>query len=140
MTGTSRVESRRRRRGAVAVETAVVLPILLLFFAACYELGRFGRIAVSLSNAARNGAQYASTSPAAAGDLVRIRAAALTEMNNLPNITSTNPAVTSTILTVSGQQYVQVTVTYDLTGTSVFGLFNVKQMSRTVVLPMMPSS
>jgi hypothetical protein len=130
----------RRRRAAVAVEAAFVLPVLLLFFAATYELGRLGKIADALSNAARNGAQYGSANTTAAADTTSIRAAAVTELTNLPKVTSTNPTVTSSVVTHTGstQQFIHVTVTYDMTGTSIFGYFNVTSMSRTIEMPMMP--
>jgi Flp pilus assembly protein TadG len=127
-----------RRRGIAAVEAALVLPVLVFFLAAIVDLGRLGKICDSVSTAARNGAQYGSASTAAAADATRIRAAALTEMANLPNVNGTNPTVTATTVTNSGKQFVQVTVTYDLTGTSVFSFYPVSRVTRTVQMPMMP--
>jgi hypothetical protein len=133
---------RSARRGAAAVEAAFACWLLIFFFAASYELGRLGKIADSLSNAARNGAQYGSASTTAAGNSSGIRAAAVTELSGLPNVTSSNPTVTSTtVSSTSGsitQSFIQVTVTYDMTGTSIFSMFNVTSMSRTVQMPMMP--
>jgi Flp pilus assembly protein TadG len=127
-----------RRRAAAALEAAVVLPVLLLFLVATVDLGRLPKIADSVSNAARNGAQYGSTNTTTAADAAKIRAAALTEMANLPNVSSTNPTVTATTVTYSGTQFIQVTVTYDLTGTSMFSLYPVNTITRTVQMPMMP--
>jgi Flp pilus assembly protein TadG len=127
-----------RRRAIAAVEAALVLPVVLFFLAAIIDLGRLGRICDSVSTAARNGAQYGSASTTAAADSTRIRAAALTEMANLPKVTATNPTVTATPVTYSGQQFIQVTVNFDITGTSVFSLFPVSSVTRTVQMPMMP--
>ena len=130
--------SRRPRRGAAAVEAAVVFPILLAFFAASYQLGRLGKIADSVSTAARNGAQYGSINSMTAAKQSDIRAAAVTEMVGLPNVSSTNPTVTATSVTHSNTNFLRVQVTYDMTGTSIFPMFGVNSMSRTVEMPMMP--
>jgi Flp pilus assembly protein TadG len=127
-----------RRRAIAALEAAVVLPLLALFLAAVIDLGRLGKVTDSLSNAARNGAQYASANTTAAGNATQIRAAAVTEMAGLPKVTASNPTVTATTVTNSGTKFVQVTVTYDMTGTSCFTLFPVSSMARTVQMPMMP--
>jgi ribosomal protein S19 len=127
-----------RRPAVAAVEAAVVLPVVVLFLAAIIDLGRLGKICDSVSTAARNGAQYGSASAAAATDSADIRAAAVTEMAGLPNVSATNPTVTATTVTYSGMQFIQVTVTYDMTGTSVFSFFPVNSVSRTVQMPMMP--
>src|ERR1700736_3500563 len=103
------------RRGIAAVEAALVLPVVLLFLVASVDLGRLAKVDDSLTNAARNGAQYGSANTTAAADSTSIRAAAVTEMQNLPKVTSSNPTVTATLVTVSGTQYIKVTVTYDLT-------------------------
>src|ERR1700676_3920606 len=109
--------SRRRvsscRRGLAAVEGALVLPVVLLFLGAVVDLGRLAKVDDSLTNAARDGAQYGSANTTAAADTVNIRAAAVAEMQNLPNVTSSNPTVTPTLVTNTGTQFIQVTVTYD---------------------------
>lgn len=127
-----------RRRAVAAVEAAVVLPVVLVFLAAVVDLGRLGKVCDSVSTAARNGAQYGSASAGAATDSAHIRAAAVTEMAGLPNVSTTNPTVTASTVTYSGMQFIQVTVTYDMTGTSVFSFFPVPSVTRTVQMPMMP--
>ena len=127
-----------RRRAIAALEAAVALPILVTFLAGIIDLGRLAKVSNSLSNAARNGAQYASTNTTAAGNAAQIRAVAVTEMANLPKVTAANPTVTATQVTNSSTKFVQVTVTYNLTGTSYFNLFPVNSMTRTVQMPMMP--
>lgn len=129
------------RRAVAAVEAALALPPVLLFLAASVDLGRVGRIADALSNAARNGAQFATASTSAAANTAGIRAAALTEMAHLPNVSGTNPTITTTCpVTISGStiNFVTVTVTYNMSGTAVFGFFPVNSMTRTVTMPMMP--
>jgi Flp pilus assembly protein TadG len=127
-----------KRRALAAVEAAIVMPLLVTFVVAIIDLGRLGKISNSLTNAARNGAQYGSVNATTAADSTRIRAAAVTEMANLPKVTTTNPTVTPTTVTYSGTQFIQVTVTYDMTGTSFFNLFPVNSMTRTVQMRMMP--
>ena len=127
-----------KRRGAVAAEAGIVLPVLLLFLAAIIDLGRLSKAADAVSTAARNGAQYGSANTTTAADTTHIRAAAVTEMVNLPNVTGSNPTVTPTLVTYSGTQFIQVKVTYDLTGTHYFNFFPVNSMTRTVQMPMMP--
>jgi hypothetical protein len=41
-------------------------------------------------------------------------------MANLPKVTGTNPTVSATLVTNSGQQFIQVIVTDDMTGTAFF--------------------
>ena len=130
-----------RRRATAAVEAAIILPVLMLFTAAIIDLGRMGKIADCVSNAARNGAQYGMANTTAAADTVNIRNAAITEMNSdaitpLPGVDGTNPTVTPTIVTVNGTSYIKVTVKY--TVTMFFGYFNVTNITRTVQMPMMP--
>jgi Flp pilus assembly protein TadG len=47
------------RRGAALVETALVLPVLLLFLFAVFEYGRFLLVLQTTNNAARDAARYA---------------------------------------------------------------------------------
>src|SRR4051794_19545392 len=105
----------RGRRAAAAVEAAVVLPILVLFLVASIDLGRLAKISDCLSNGARNGAQYGSANTTAAADSAHIRAAAVTEMTNLPNVSSTNPTVTATQRSYTANNvttnFIEVTVT-----------------------------
>ena len=49
------------RRGATALEMAIVLPVLLTIAFACLEYGRILRGKILLANAARVGAEYGAT-------------------------------------------------------------------------------
>jgi hypothetical protein len=46
--------------------------------------------------------------------------------------------VTATTVTYNSTNFIQVTVTYDMTNWSFFNLYPVSTMSRTVQMPMMP--
>ena len=48
------------RRGAVAVEAAFCLPLLLVFMVGIWEVGRMVQVSQILANAAREGARYAA--------------------------------------------------------------------------------
>ncbi|WP_416416623.1 TadE/TadG family type IV pilus assembly protein [Paenarthrobacter aromaticivorans] len=52
--------SRKKERGAVAVEMAILLPLLLLILVGIIEFGRVLNVQVSLTQAAREGARYAA--------------------------------------------------------------------------------
>src|SRR4029079_17974059 len=58
---TNRKRSRRSRCGAAAVETALVLPLALLFLFGIIEYSRFVMTLQVVTNAAREGARYAVT-------------------------------------------------------------------------------
>src|SRR5208282_4276659 len=114
-----------RRRGVAAVEAAIVLPMLLTFTAAIIDLGRLAKYTNAVSNAARNGAQYGCATPTAAANSTAIRAAAVTEMSGLSNVTGSNPTVTATTVTHSSTSFIHVTVSHDMTGTAFFTIFPV---------------
>lgn len=54
------MKSRRKEKGAVAVEMAIVLPLLLLILLGVIEFGRVFNVQISLSQAAREGARHAA--------------------------------------------------------------------------------
>lgn len=55
-----RRKDKRQRRGAVLVEAAIVLPLVLLFFFGIFEYGRYLMTLHLCNNAARAGAAYAA--------------------------------------------------------------------------------
>jgi hypothetical protein len=77
---------------------------------------RYGRsffAFVTVTNAARNGADYASANPTAAADLTGIRNAAVADTSNLLDTSGSNPDVDATTGTdARGDMYTDVTVTY----------------------------
>lgn len=54
------MKSKQKQRGAVAVEMALILPVLLLLVIGIMEFGRALNVQVSLTQAAREGARYAA--------------------------------------------------------------------------------
>lgn len=60
VSGETVVKSKKKERGAVAVEMAIVLPVLLLLVIGIMEFGRALNVQVSLTQAAREGARHAA--------------------------------------------------------------------------------
>lgn len=54
------MQSVRKEKGAVAVEMAIILPLLCLILFGIIEFGRAYNVQVSLTQAAREGARYAA--------------------------------------------------------------------------------
>lgn len=54
------LKAKKKERGAVAVEMALVLPVLLLLLIGIMEFGRVLNVQVSLTQAAREGARHAA--------------------------------------------------------------------------------
>ena len=84
----------RGERAQSLAEFAVLLPILLILALGAVDYGRVYFAYISVTNAARNGAQYGSTGLDAAADEAGVRAAALEETSDLLNTSPTNPTVT----------------------------------------------
>lgn len=54
------MKTKEKERGAVAVEMAIILPLLLLILIGVIEFGRALNVQVSLTQAAREGARFAA--------------------------------------------------------------------------------
>jgi Flp pilus assembly protein TadG len=78
-----------RRRGSSMVEFALTAPLLLLLTAGTLNYGLALRMAISVAEAARAGAQYGSASSANAADSAGIQAAAQNAAPNLSGLTIT---------------------------------------------------
>jgi Flp pilus assembly protein TadG len=103
----------RRSHGQSLVEFAVILPVVLLLVLGAVDFGRVYFAYVSVTNGARNGAQYASQSVVAAEDSDGIREAAVADTSNLLSTSETNPSVSVTTGADSrGGLYADVTVRY----------------------------
>jgi hypothetical protein len=77
------------------------------------DFGRAYFAYVSVTNAARNGAEYGASHSVAASDAAGIRDAALQDTSSLLNVSDTNPTVTSNTGTdAQGMTYIDVTVEY----------------------------
>jgi Flp pilus assembly protein TadG len=138
-----RISSRRRthRRGASAVELALLLPLLGLFFLVTVDFARLYYHYTIITNCARNGALYGSNPTAAAeSPYLTLQAAAQADAQN--NDLNPLPAVTSTNGTdSSGNPYIEVTVSYDFATISNYpGLANPINLSRTVRMRIVPAT
>jgi Flp pilus assembly protein TadG len=104
------VRARRARRGAAVVELAVLLPLLIFLFVIAVDFARIYYVSLTLTNAARAGALYASDpgyaneSPFA--NCVEAARADTTNLTPQPMITQ----ITGT--DAEGRAYVEVTAMY----------------------------
>ena len=101
------------KRGQSLVEFGLMLPILVLLVLGSIDFGRVFFAYISVTNSARNGADYASTSEEAAGDLAGIRQAVAGEIEDLNDASATNPEVSVlNDLDSQGRLHTHVTVNY----------------------------
>ncbi|WZP00659.1 TadE/TadG family type IV pilus assembly protein [Isosphaeraceae bacterium EP7] len=127
------MRGRVRRRGAAAIELALVLPVLCLLCLITADYSRVFYALTTLSDCARAGAVYYAMTPSAAVSSVQHAAlAGATDLIPQPTVdvaSGTN---------VAGNAYVQVTVTYHFSSLSSFpGIPTSTTLSRKVV--MMPN-
>jgi len=108
---TSRGRRLHSGRGQSLVELSLILPVLLILALGVVDYGRVYFEYVSITNAARTGAAYASTDADTAADLTGIRAAALDDLGSLPNGSGDSAEVTATTgADANGDAYTSVTV------------------------------
>jgi Flp pilus assembly protein TadG len=118
MAGRLRGSRRAGRRGASAVEFAVVLPVLVTIVLGCVDFGRFAYNYIAVNNAARAGAAYAMmnnyTSTTQSTWQSGVTTAAQQEMTNQMGYSSSNMTVPAPVVTLesSGLRRVQVTASY----------------------------
>jgi Flp pilus assembly protein TadG len=121
--------SRGSERGAVAVEFALLVPILIMILLGIMEFGRAYNVQASLTNAAREGARSVAISTIEADAITATKNAAPT-LN--PQLNSTDvtfkyaaiPATTPSPTACSAGRQVTVTVSYNLsTVTGIAGPF-----------------
>src|SRR5262245_33219195 len=125
----SSVRTSRTRRGAVAVETAVLLPLLGFIFVIGTDYARAFHFTMAVSNGARNGALYAGSDPVAAGNSTGITTAAL---QDLTDVTPTPTVTTASGTDAAGNPYIDVTVTYQFTTITNFPGVQNETITRTV--------
>ena len=124
-------------RGSAAVETAVLLPLLLLLAMGTTDLGRVSHAYIAVATAARNGAQYGSGSKNASQDTAGIAAAVRSEMSSVLGYSSSNPTVTSSLTDSGGG--VKVTVSLQFQSLIRYpGLPASMTLTRTVEMRVMP--
>ena len=115
------------RSGTAAVELAVILPVLTIFFLGCLDFGRFAHSYIAVVNASRAGAAFGSMNPYpnAPGNPPSppnstytqwqkdVRQAVVDEMSQLGGFQSSNLTVTATgISEGNGLWRVKVDVSY----------------------------
>ena len=111
--------SRSNERGAVAVEFALLAPVLVLLLLGIMEFGRAYNVQVSLSSAAREGVRVMAITNNPTGARTAVKNAAVAVQ---PALTDSNITVTPNVCT-SGTQ-VTVKVSYSLsTLTGIAGPF-----------------
>lgn len=101
-----------KRRGAAVIELAITIPLLMFILLGVIETGRYVRTVVAVSNAARNGATYASATLAAANDTHSVRRAVIDEMSGF-EVSETNPTVPPPSVQSDARGYKFVTVSVD---------------------------
>jgi len=127
-----------RRRGGAATELAVWLPLLVFVLIVAIDFCRLFFDYTIITNAARNGALWASDSLAPSkSPYTTVQDAALADANNLnPALTAAN--VTLSTGTVGGYQEVRVTVQYQFNMISTYLGFSNVNLSRTVWMRVAP--
>jgi Flp pilus assembly protein TadG len=130
--------SRQPRKGAAAVEFAILLPLLMFLFGIGVDFARAFYAHLIITNAARNGALYACDNPTKSTDTAGIQAAALVDTTDLSNVT-----VTSGTYSTGGITYVWVNVTYPFQTVTPFSgvgsSLNINQVAVMRVEPTTPA-
>jgi Flp pilus assembly protein TadG len=102
----------------MAVELALILPLLVTIVLGCIDFGRFGYAYVAVTNAARVGAGVASFNPVTSTTTAQwealIRDAVAREMEGVPGYDAANLTVPTPDISVDpgGLRRVRVQVTY----------------------------
>lgn len=129
----------KERRGAAAVELAVLLPFLVYLFLISIDYARIFYCSLTIENCARNGAVFASNVNNYSSPYSSIQQAAIADGGNL------NPPLTTDNVTVANgtdannNSIVTVTVTYVFqTITGYPGLPTTVNLSRSVEMRVAP--
>jgi Flp pilus assembly protein TadG len=134
----------RLRRGAAAVELAILLTPLTVLLMVAIDFARAYFCTLTLNNCARNGALYASDPVAmTTSKYANVQAATIADGTSLSNPTFTASNVTSATGTdSSGNPYVVVTVAYAFpmaTGYLGFQQINISRQVQMRVAPAAPN-
>lgn len=109
------MKAKRKERGAVAVEMAMLLPLLLLILIGTIEFGRVLNVQISMTQAAREGARYAAIHYKEAG--LNVTAATLAAA---PSLSGLPVGVTNNAASCTADSNVTVTTTVTLPSLSGF--------------------
>jgi Flp pilus assembly protein TadG len=101
-----------RPHGQSAVEFAILLPVLMLILFGVLDLGRIFFAAITVANAARAGARYATQHPS---DTAGIKTVAEAEAHGTSIVLTNNMVSVTCPLGCGSNQPIQVTVTYSVT-------------------------
>ena len=125
-----------RRRGAAAVELALLLPLLAFLFVISVDYARIFYCTMIVTNCARSGALYASQNPTTANDATNIVAEAA---RDAPDLIFSDLRITSTTDSAANPTWVAVTVTYPFSTITNFpGINRTTQLTRTVRMDVAP--
>ena len=91
----SRVVFRGRDAGQALVETALMLPVLMLMLVAAVELGQVAYVAIEVANSAKSAAQYAAQNPGTSVDTTTMQTLAVNEAKDYGISLNTPITVTS---------------------------------------------
>lgn len=105
------------RTGAIAVELAVLLPLIMFMAVIGVDYARVFSRTLILETASRNGALYAAQDPTHAVDTAGIQAVTL---KDLTDVSPTPTVSSSTYLGADGNQYVRVSVKQTFTTVTKF--------------------
>jgi Flp pilus assembly protein TadG len=131
----SLLASRQKRRGAAAVEFALLLPLLCFLFVGTVDFCRVYYYSITVSNCARNGALFGSADANQAQNANGIVTAARKDASNLD---VNQMQVTSA---TDGSTYVAVTVAYPFATVSRYpGIPSPLTLSRTVRMNILPAT
>ncbi len=122
------------KRGQSLVEFGLLLPILVLLVLGAIDFGRVYFAYVSVTNGARNGADYAASHCSLSCDEDGIRNAVVADTSDLLNTSSTNPAI-SVLNDLDSQGRLQTHVTVNYTFSTLFpwpGIPDSIDVARTV--------
>jgi Flp pilus assembly protein TadG len=126
----------RLRKGAAAVELALLLPLLCFLFVITVDFARVIYFTIIVTNCARNGAMYGCNTPTTANDTSGIQTQSQMDASNL-DLTQLN--VSSSTDSSSNPTYVSVTVTYPFsTITNYPGVPSKMTITRTVQMRVAP--
>jgi Flp pilus assembly protein TadG len=79
----------RSESGTALVEFALLVPVMAFLLVGVIDVGRYAYYAMVAANAARAGAQYGAENTQTVLDAAGMQTAALTDGQNLPNLTAT---------------------------------------------------
>src|SRR5579883_1721527 len=127
-----RFERLPHRRGAAAVELAMLLPVIVFLLLVAVDFARVYYFSLTVTNCARNGALYACDPVAAAvSPFQSVQQPALADAGNL----SPSPTVTTQTVGSGAGSYVTVTVNYTFqTITNFPGIPATVALSRSVTM------